>query len=85
MAAVPLFMLLDDMIACGVNNSDVFFGKLSEKKFPVMCYQTHVWKKYGKYIEYIYQDLKYYSYLTQSQDQIRLMTGVKRNIQNFIQ
>ena len=39
----------------------------------------------NKYFEEIDQDLKYYYNLAQSQRQIRLMPGLKRNIQYFIQ
>ena len=38
MDSVPVFTVLDDMIACGVNNSDLFDSQSQENIFMVIFF-----------------------------------------------
>ena len=77
MTTVPVFMVLDNIIECDANNSDVFGGKSATKRIDGDVFSNIFKMCIGEYFEELDHDFKFYSDLTQYQGQIHLIPGVK--------
>ena len=84
MAAPVLFTVLDGMIACGMDNINLFQGSTQAQRFATDLFVGTFESTRDKSFEEIDSDIKSYSDLTQVQGQIRILPNVKRNIKAFV-
>ena len=83
-AAVPN-TVLDSLIACGINNVQLFDGQTQAQRVATEVFDDDFESCRLKTSEEIKEDLKTYSSLTIGQGQIRLQPGVRRNLRAFVQ
>jgi hypothetical protein len=82
---VPAFTVHDAMIACGVNNVELYGGDTPAERITTDLFGDVYATCMDKSFEELDYEFKTYSDLTQNQGQIRLLPGVKRMIKAFIQ
>ena len=84
-AIIPVFTVRDAMIACGVNDVNLFDGDTPAQRIAADLFGDDFDTCMDKSYEELYGEFKTYTDLTQAQGQIRLMPGPKRLIKAFIQ
>ena len=77
--------VLDSVIACGVNNVQLFNGQTKAQRIAGEVFDNDFESCRFKSIDELKEDLKAYSGLTAAQGQIRLNPGIKRNLRAFVQ
>ena len=73
------------MIACGVNNVDVFLGNTPAFRLATDIFGDDFTTCMDKTFVELDSNFKTYSDLTQVQGQIRLLPGIKQKFKVFIQ
>ena len=82
--AAPL-TFFEGVIYCGVNNVNIFDGQTAAQWLATDLFSDYFSTFVNKYFEVIDATFKSYPYLTTTQGHIRLLTGVKENINAFFQ
>ena len=86
MAAVaPVYTVLDALVACGVDNISLFNGNSPAWRLSNELFSDDFESCLDKTQQELDEDLKSYSTLTQTQGQIRILPGCRKNIKAFIQ
>ena len=80
-----MITVLDSIIACGVNNVQLFNGQTKAQRIASEIFDNDFESCRFKSNDELKEDLKAYSGLTAAQGQIRLNPGIKRNLRAFIQ
>jgi hypothetical protein len=81
----PVFTVRDAMIACGVNNFNLFEGDMPAQRIATDLFGDDYATCMDKGLTELDYEFKTYSELTILQGQIRLLPGIKRTIKAFIQ
>lgn len=85
MAAALPPVFTDALIACGVDNVNMFDGQTQAQRMSEDMFGNDFAICMDKTIDEMNQDFKSYSELTQAQGQIRVSPGTKRNMKAFVQ
>jgi hypothetical protein len=83
-AIVPAFTVRDAVIACGVNDANLFEGSTPAQRIAADLFGNDSATCIDKSFEELDQEFKTYSDLTQLHGQICPMPGTKRMIKAFI-
>ena len=80
----PVFLVVNTMMQCGVDNIAQFNGETAAERFANDLFGDDFVACMDKTMEELNQDFKSYSDLTQAQGQIRITPRTKRNIRAFV-
>jgi hypothetical protein len=83
--AAQVLTVHDAMIACGVNDANVYDGMTPAERLAFDVFIDEFETCMDKTFDELDSDFKSYSELTVAQGQIRLLPGTKRNVKAFIQ
>ncbi len=82
---LAVYTVREAMAECGVNNVDQFEGRTQVERLAADLFSDDFYTCMDKTHGELDLDFKTYSDLTQTQGQIRVTPGIKKNIKAFLQ